>query len=119
MQVLAYILRITRLKLYCISDFPVLIYMLFISKSAVLVLLHFIFIQVTVKVCDAHGRVLPGVISIGAGTENTSEYQSLIYYHEDKPKWSETFKVDVPIEDFYNAHLRVSHLRRHSPGSRT
>lgn len=60
------------------------------------------------RVCDAHGRVLPNVISIGAGTENTSEYQSLIYYHEDKPKWSETFKVDVPIEDFYNAHLRVS-----------
>ena len=33
------------------------------------------------------------VISEGAGGEMISHYKSVIYYHEDKPKWCETVKV--------------------------
>lgn len=32
-------------------------------------------------------------ISTGAGGEMGSYYKSVIYYHEDKPKWFETVKV--------------------------
>jgi len=33
------------------------------------------------------------VISEGAGGEMVSQYKSIIYYHEDKPRWFETIKV--------------------------
>lgn len=50
-------------------------------------------IEVTVVVCDAKGVVVPGAIVIGAGSSSIDEYKSMIYYHEDRPKWNETFKV--------------------------
>ena len=37
--------------------------------------------------------VLQDVISFGCGGDMMSEYKSMVYYHEDKPKWFETFKV--------------------------
>lgn len=37
--------------------------------------------------------ILQDVISYGCGGDMMSEYKSLIYYHEDKPKWQETVKV--------------------------
>ncbi|XP_023214491.1 dedicator of cytokinesis protein 1-like, partial [Centruroides sculpturatus] len=43
-----------------------------------------------------------------------NEYRSVIYYHEDKPKWMETFKVAIPIDEFYNAHLRFTFKHRSS-----
>jgi len=33
------------------------------------------------------------VISEGAGGEMISQYKSIIYYHEDRPRWFETIKV--------------------------
>ncbi|KAJ8317294.1 hypothetical protein KUTeg_005198 [Tegillarca granosa] len=36
-----------------------------------------------------------------------SEYKSLIYYHEDKPKWFETVKVAISTEEeFKGLHLK-------------
>lgn len=50
-------------------------------------------IEVTAVVCDEKGVIMPGIITLGAGAPMVSEYKSVIYYHEDKPKWHETFKV--------------------------
>lgn len=50
-------------------------------------------IEVTAMVCDDKGTIFPDVISIGSGVPPINEYKSMIYYHEDKPKWNETFKV--------------------------
>lgn len=50
-------------------------------------------VEVTTVVCDEHGQIVPGVISLGAGTANLDEYRSVVYYHDDRPKWSETFRV--------------------------
>lgn len=50
-------------------------------------------IEVTAAVCDEKGAVMPGIITLGAGATMMNEYKSVIYYHDDKPKWHETFKV--------------------------
>lgn len=71
-------------------------------------------IEVTVKVCNDKGSVIPGVISVGSGSESLDEYHSVIYYHEDKPRWMETFKIAVPIEQFYYAHLLFTFKHRSS-----
>ena len=34
-----------------------------------------------------------GVISEGAGGDMVSKYTTIIYYHEDRPRWFETVKV--------------------------
>lgn len=62
-------------------------------------------VEVTVKACNDKGVLLPGVISMGSGVDMMNEYCSVIYYHEDKPKWMETIKIVIPIEEFYSAHL--------------
>lgn len=37
-----------------------------------------------------------GAISTGAGLPPVDEYTSLVYYHDDRPKWQEVFKVRSP-----------------------
>uniref|UniRef100_K1QYS4 Dedicator of cytokinesis protein 1 n=1 Tax=Magallana gigas TaxID=29159 RepID=K1QYS4_MAGGI len=42
-----------------------------------------------------------------------SEYKSLIYYHEDKPKWQETVKVAISTEEeFKGLHLKFTFKHR-------
>ncbi|XP_065074251.1 dedicator of cytokinesis protein 1 isoform X2 [Ochlerotatus camptorhynchus] len=71
-------------------------------------------IEVTAMVCNADGVAIPGVICYGGGGYALNEYKSVIYYHEDKPKWNETFKIDVPIEEFKQCHLRFTFKHRSS-----
>uniref|UniRef100_A0A182ID12 Signaling protein n=1 Tax=Anopheles arabiensis TaxID=7173 RepID=A0A182ID12_ANOAR len=71
-------------------------------------------IEVTAYVCNKHGVAIPGVISYGGGGNALNEYKSVIYYHEDRPKWGETFKIDVPIEEFKQCHLRFTFKHRSS-----
>ena len=75
-------------------------------------------IEVTVKVCNERGQELTNVISFGAGAEMISEYRSVVYYHEEKPKWMETFRISIPIEDFYDAHLKFIFRHRSSVESK-
>ncbi|XP_026730070.1 dedicator of cytokinesis protein 1 isoform X2 [Trichoplusia ni] len=62
-------------------------------------------IELVARVVDKHGKILPGVISVGAGVPLTSEYTSVVYYHDDRPRWQEVFKVCLNIEEFKEAHL--------------
>uniref|UniRef100_A0A182VY32 Signaling protein n=1 Tax=Anopheles minimus TaxID=112268 RepID=A0A182VY32_9DIPT len=71
-------------------------------------------IEVTAYVCNKDGVAIPGVISYGGGANALNEYKSVIYYHEDRPKWGETFKIDVPIEEFKQCHLRFTFKHRSS-----
>ncbi|XP_049823522.1 dedicator of cytokinesis protein 1 isoform X5 [Aethina tumida] len=71
-------------------------------------------VEVTVKVCNKQGQPIPGVISVGGGIQNINEYRSVIYYHEDKPQWFETFKVAIPIEEFKTSHLKFTFKHRSS-----
>ncbi|CAK1594456.1 unnamed protein product [Parnassius mnemosyne] len=62
-------------------------------------------IELTARLVDRRGRLLPGVISISANTPLVDEYTSLVYYHEDRPRWQEIFKVCLDIETFKEAHI--------------
>uniref|UniRef100_A0A1Q3FGS7 Putative signaling protein n=1 Tax=Culex tarsalis TaxID=7177 RepID=A0A1Q3FGS7_CULTA len=71
-------------------------------------------IEVTAVVCNRKGEAIPGVICYGGGGTPLNEYKSVIYYHDDKPKWNETYKIDVPIEEFKQCHLRFTFKHRSS-----
>ncbi|KAJ8670596.1 hypothetical protein QAD02_001855 [Eretmocerus hayati] len=71
-------------------------------------------VEVTVKVCNEGGVAIPEVITLGGGAPNINEFRSVIYYHEDKPRWCETFKIAVPIEEFKLAHLKFTFKHRSS-----
>ncbi|XP_076229494.1 dedicator of cytokinesis protein myoblast city isoform X2 [Nomia melanderi] len=71
-------------------------------------------VEVTVKVCNEFGTPIPGVMTLGGGALPIDEYHSVIYYHEDKPRWCETFKIAIPIEEFKQAHLKFTFKHRSS-----
>ncbi|XP_076174409.1 dedicator of cytokinesis protein myoblast city isoform X2 [Ptiloglossa arizonensis] len=71
-------------------------------------------VEVTVKVCNEFGTPIPGVMTLGGGASPIDEYRSVIYYHEDKPRWCETFKIAIPIEEFKQAHLKFTFKHRSS-----
>lgn len=50
---------------------------------------------------------------MGGGLQLQTEYRSVIYYHEDKPRWNETFKVAIPIDDFKVSHLLFTFKHRY------
>lgn len=75
-------------------------------------------IEVTVTVCNEKGALVPNVIAMGAGVPPLSEYKSVIYYHDDKPRWHETFRIQVPIDDFKHCHLRFMFKHRSSNESK-
>lgn len=46
--------------------------------------------------------------------QEVDEYRSVIYYHEDKPNWLETFKIALRIEEFKSSHLKFTFKHRSS-----
>ncbi|XP_050389742.1 dedicator of cytokinesis protein 1 [Patella vulgata] len=73
-------------------------------------------VEVTVLVCNSRGDALQQVISHGCGDEMCGEYKSMVYYHEDKPKWHETLKVTISSteEEFRGLHLKFLFKHRSS-----
>ncbi|XP_017782334.1 PREDICTED: dedicator of cytokinesis protein 1 isoform X3 [Nicrophorus vespilloides] len=71
-------------------------------------------VEVIVKVCNKKGETIPNVIFKGGGVPSSSEYHSVIYYHEDKPQWHETLKVAIPIEEFKQSHIKFFFKHRSS-----
>ncbi|XP_030639791.1 dedicator of cytokinesis protein 3-like [Chanos chanos] len=63
-------------------------------------------IEVTVCVLYADGEILKDCISVGTGEPNVSEHRSFVLYHNNSPRWSECFKLPIPIERFRGSHLR-------------
>ncbi|XP_055336852.1 LOW QUALITY PROTEIN: dedicator of cytokinesis protein 1-like [Paramacrobiotus metropolitanus] len=71
-------------------------------------------VEVSVAVCDDAGAVLPAAIAAGVGVPSGDRHQSVVYYHEDKPRWSETVKLSVGFQQFASSHVRFTFKHRSS-----
>ncbi|EJW84950.1 hypothetical protein WUBG_04139, partial [Wuchereria bancrofti] len=66
-------------------------------------------IEVRITVVDAKGIVENSIVVITAdGIRWSTTYQSLVFYHDDKPKWNESIKVQIPENIDQNIHLRIT-----------
>uniref|UniRef100_A0A8R1XZ83 C2 DOCK-type domain-containing protein n=1 Tax=Onchocerca volvulus TaxID=6282 RepID=A0A8R1XZ83_ONCVO len=66
-------------------------------------------IEVRVTVVDTNGIVENSIVMITAdGVRYSTTYQSLVFYHDDKPKWNEAIKVQIPENIDQNIHLRIT-----------
>ncbi|KAL4646337.1 dedicator of cytokinesis protein 3-like isoform X1 [Arapaima gigas] len=63
-------------------------------------------IEVTMYVLYADGQILKDCISLGTGEPNTSDHHSLVFYHNNAPRWSEMVKLSIPLDRFRGSHLR-------------
>jgi hypothetical protein len=73
-------------------------------------------IQVTMCVRDNRtGEVIKNAISMGAGTRPISYWESMIMYHEQRPKWGETIKVHMEdVQQWERSHIYLTIKHRSS-----
>ncbi|VDN04465.1 unnamed protein product [Thelazia callipaeda] len=66
-------------------------------------------IEARITVVDTTGIVKNSIVMITAeGVHWNTTYQSLVFYHDDKPKWNETVKIQIPENIDQNIHLRIT-----------
>ncbi|XP_071827704.1 dedicator of cytokinesis protein 1-like isoform X3 [Apostichopus japonicus] len=73
-------------------------------------------VEVAVSVCNGKGNIIPNAIYHASGEKPGDVYHSVVYYQVKAPKYQETFKVAIPIEEFCqpNTHVRLTFRHRSS-----
>lgn len=78
-------------------------------------------IQVTICARDnVSGEVIENALSAGAGAPFTTYWDSTVFYHEQRPRWGETLKLQMKDHRLWErVHLffTVRHRSSHSTGS--
>lgn len=64
-------------------------------------------IEASISLIDKNGIVINECISPGSNCDNISFYRSCIFYHSNSPKWNDSIKINVPLAEFDNAHIRI------------
>ncbi|KAI8877414.1 hypothetical protein K501DRAFT_260410 [Backusella circina FSU 941] len=66
-------------------------------------------LQVTISVRDNHtSNIIENAIYTGSGTQPISQWESMVFYHEQKPHWGETVKVAIPkMEQWERSHIFI------------
>eukprot|EP00118_Oscarella_pearsei_P008176 m.41339 g.41339 ORF g.41339 m.41339 type:complete len:1906 (+) comp33136_c0_seq1:84-5801(+) len=65
-------------------------------------------VEVSMKVFNVSGSDVQSCIWVGAGMNPVSEYRSYIMVHNSHPVWNENIRVSVPVNSFYDCHLRFT-----------
>lgn len=66
-------------------------------------------IEASVVLVNTEGYILEKCISSGSGQDMISEYQSMVLYHNNTPRWADIIKLVIPIEKFDGAHVRIEY----------
>lgn len=62
-------------------------------------------VQVSVEVRTRDGSVLEGAISRGTGESPVSQFDSMVFYHQNAPTWGELMKLQLPNDVIEHCHL--------------
>ncbi|ELR23221.1 SH3 domain containing protein [Acanthamoeba castellanii str. Neff] len=62
-------------------------------------------VEISVTVRDGKGNDVQDVLISGAGEMPVREWKSIVYYHNNTPKWNETFKLLIAPHKFRDYHL--------------
>lgn len=75
-------------------------------------------LQVSAEVRTRDGRVLEDVISRGAGEALVTQFDSLVFYHQNAPTWGELIKLQLPHNIMEDCHIFFSFRHRSSKEER-
>ncbi|XP_064606034.1 dedicator of cytokinesis protein 3-like [Liolophura sinensis] len=64
-------------------------------------------IEVTMTVYDSNGDQIQDCIIAGSGDSPNKEYQTAVFYHNNKPEWNETVNVCLNMDQFPGSHIRL------------
>ena len=57
-------------------------------------------VECSIEVRLGDGQTLPQAIYAGNGVFPGDNFESTVFYHNNSPRWNETFRVDVPVSNF-------------------
>ena len=64
-------------------------------------------VEVSVVVIGKDGRVIEDEVFFAAGLQPASKVSFPVLFHSNSPVWHETVRLQIPIERFEGAHIRL------------
>ncbi|XP_052072940.1 dedicator of cytokinesis protein 4-like isoform X4 [Mytilus californianus] len=63
-------------------------------------------VEVVVTVFNSKGKVVENCIHHGCGDDPLVHFPSCVFYHDNQPKWQETIKISLPMDELPGSHIR-------------